>query len=94
MALEPPRTYERQAGAKADAKFTDPFDDYPAVWRPPNERELELIRDEVDDIEGLYIAVIDGYQTDGPGYAGPLAVVVGGDPELTLAFPLEGKGDE
>jgi hypothetical protein len=81
-----PRTYERQAGEAAtvygtdeDAQlsaFMDPQQD--AQWRPPTATELELVERSLDGpVEGLYVAVIDNYQSGMPGYVGPLAIVVG-----------------
>lgn len=95
---EPPRTVEKQGGERPgvahDAQFTDTFDSaaMPATWRPPNAAEVEQLREEFDGegvvIDQLYVAVIDGYQTDQPGFAGPLAVVVGGEPNAVEGVRL------
>lgn len=81
------QTYERQA-AKTDlptAQFVDVhhhYDDWRAVWRPPNEAELAkldvwaAVTPGVPSIDSAHVAVIDGYQDPTPGYAGPLAVLV------------------
>lgn len=100
MTDDKPDTYERQAGEAAEiygtdddaqlAKFNDPQNG--SVWRPPTATELELIREsyhESQPVERCHVAVIDGYQSDHPGYAGPLAVVVGGDPGLVETVPLK-----
>lgn len=88
---EPLQTYERQAGKNPDvpgsARFTDLNNR--AEWRPPNMDELETIRRKfTQSIDGVHIAVIDGYQSDTPGYAGPLAVLVGGDVNIVETVPL------
>lgn len=94
---EPLPTYERQAGKQPDgadigrvACFNDVHNS--ATWRPPTTEEFRLIQDEfTQPIESAHVAVIDGYQSDGPGFAGPLAVLVGGDPGTTRTIPLDGK---
>lgn len=32
------------------------------------------------------VVIFDEYTSDGPGYAGPLAVALGGEPELVVVF--------
>lgn len=47
----------------------------------------EEIQDEKDCIDGVWVCVFEDYITDGPGYAGPIMVVVwGGSPSFVEAF--------
>jgi hypothetical protein len=43
--------------------------------------------EEEENIDRIWICVFDDYITDGPGYAGPVMVVVwGGDPSFTETY--------
>lgn len=91
---EPLPTYERQAGKHPGVDNVACFEDLhqDVVWRPPNAEEVRRLKRKLasfpHDLDALHVAVIDGYQTDHPGYAGPLAVLVGGDTERAELVPL------
>ena len=44
------------------------------------------------EIEGLYIAIIDGYVSSAPGYVGSIMFVVGGWPDYYTAYYWDREG--
>lgn len=64
------------------------------TWRAPTEEELAAIHDRSADHDAAdtirYVAVIDGYSDDSPGYVGRLALVVHGFPLTVTPHQLDG----
>ncbi len=52
------------------------------LGRAPTELEVQQIAEMFEDYQPGIIVIYDHYISDGPGYAGWLAVTVGGEPQF------------
>lgn len=62
------------------------------VGRAPTDIEVQAITEMFEDYQPGIIVVYDHYISDGPGYAGWLAVTVGGEPQFCDAIIKDSNG--